>query len=304
MEMTRMLRSTLTSACRRAAALFVAGVMVPAGWAQDASQVPNAPSAQVQKSAPSTAQPFEIKDYAQPRSHFPNPIGPYKPRNVAPPSLANTDRITQLMRDGKLYISMNDAVALALETNLDIAIARYNLNIEDTDIWRAKAGQATRGVNTGVVQGTPGGTGTGVGSTSTGGGAGGTTAGTGGAGAGTSGLVTSTTGVGATIPSFDPVLTGTLQFDRNHSIGSNAFSTTSEGNTTTANFSYQQGFHLGTNLSVGFNNTRATTDSQFNTFSPQLSSNFRATLSQPLLSGFGLLANTRFIRIAKNNRQI
>src|SRR5712671_969823 len=223
MEMTRMLRSTLTSACRRAAALFVAGVMVPAGWAQDASQMPNAPSAQVQKAAPSTAQPFEIKDYAQPRSHFPNPLGPYTPRTVAPPSLANTDRITQLMRDWKLYISMNDAVALALENNLDIAIARYNLNIADTDIWRANAGQATRGVNTGIVQGTPGGTGTGVGSTSTGGGAGGTTAGTGGAGAGTSGLVTSTSGVGAAIPSFDPILTGTLQWDRNQSLGTNVF---------------------------------------------------------------------------------
>src|SRR6267154_6314338 len=224
MEMTRMLRSRLTSASRRAAALFIAGVMVPAGWAQDASQMPNAPSAQVQKSAPSTAQPFEIKDYAKPRSHFPNLIGPYKPRNVAPPSLANTDRITQLMRDGKLYISMNDAVALALENNLDIAIARYNLNIADTDIWRAKAGQATRGVNTGVVQGTPGGTGTGVGSTSTGGGAGGTTAGTGGAGAGTSGLVTSTSGVGAAIPSFDPILTGTFQIDRNTTQATSAFS--------------------------------------------------------------------------------
>src|SRR6266403_346859 len=307
MEMTRMLCSTLTSACRRAAALFVAGVMVPAGWAQDASQMPNAPSAQVQKAAPSTAQPFEIKDYAQPRSHFPNPIGPYKPRNVAPPSLANTDRITQLMRDGKLYISMNDAVALALENNLDIAIARYNLNIADTDIWRAKAGQATRGVNTGVVQGTPGGTGTGVGSTSTGGGAGGTTAGTGGAGAGTSGLVTSTSGVGAAIPSFDPILTGTLQLDQTRVLTGQSSQISDQffdTHTATGDFGYQQGFHWGTNLAVGFNNQRNTSASTFQTRSPQLTSNFRASISQPLLSGFGLLPNTRFIRIAKNNREI
>ena len=62
--------------------------------------MPNAPSAQV-KAVPSTAQPFEIKDYAQPASHFPNPIGPYKPRSVAPPGLANTGRMSQLMRDGK-----------------------------------------------------------------------------------------------------------------------------------------------------------------------------------------------------------
>ena len=73
-------------------------------------------------------------------SHFPNPIAPYTPRHVAPPNLANTARIDQLMHDGKLYLSMNDAIALALENNLDIAIARYNLNIADTDILRAKAG--------------------------------------------------------------------------------------------------------------------------------------------------------------------
>src|SRR5882724_7468351 len=307
MEMTRMQRSILTSACRRAAALFLAGVMVPAGWAQDASQMPNAPSTQAQKPAPSAAQPFVLKDYAQPRSHFPNPIGPYTARTVAPPSLANTGRFEQLMRDGKLYISMNDAVALALENNLDIAIARYNLNIADTDIWRAKAGQATRGVNTGLVQGTPGGTGAGVGTTSTGGGAGGTTVGTGGAGAGTLGLVTSTSGVGAAIPSFDPSLTGTLQLDQSRFLTgqspliSDPFLDT---HTATWDFGYQQGFHWGTNFSVGFNNTRDTSTSGFQTRSPQLKSNFRATVSQPLLSGFGLLPNTRFIRIAKNNREI
>ncbi len=299
------MQSTIVfSALRQTSALLLAAVMVPSGWAQESSSMPNAPSAQVQKAVPSASQPFELKEYSQPRSHFANPLAPYTPRKVAPPNLANTARVDQLMRDGKLYLSMNDAVALALENNLDIAIARYNLNIADTDIWRAKAGSATLGVNTGVVQGTPGGTGAGVGTTSTGGGAGGTTAGTGGAGTGTAGLVSSTLGVGSAVPSFDPVLTGTLQFDRNHSIGSNAFTTTSEGNTTLANFSYQQGFQWGTNLTVGFNNTRATTNSPFSIYSPQVSSNFRATFSQPLLSGFGFLPNTRFIRIAKNNREI
>ena len=300
-----MQRSALFTAIRQTAALFVALIMVPASWAQDSQSVPNAPSAQAQKAMPSASQPFDLKEYSQPRAHFPNPIGPYTPRTVAAPNLANTARFDQLMRDGKLYLSMNDAVALALENNLDIAIARYNLNIADTDIWRAKAGSSTRGVNTGVVQGTPGGTGTGIGSTSSGGGAGGTSAGTGGAGAGTSGLVTSTSGVGAAVPSFDPVLSGTLQWDRNRSIGSNVFSDSfTFGRTTTADFTYSQGFQWGTNLSVGFNNTRGTTTSTFTKYNPVLSSNFRATFSQPLLSGFGFLPNTRFIKIAKNNREI
>jgi len=269
--------------------------------------MPNAPSTQVQKAMPSSSQPFDLKEYSQPRGHFPNFIAPYSPRTVAPPNLANTARIDQLMRDGKLYLSLSDAVALTLENNLDIAIARYNLNIADTDIWRAKAGAATRGVNTGVVQGTPGGTGAGVGTTSTGGGAGGTTTGTGGAGTGAAGQVLSTTGVGAAIPSFDPILTGTFQLDQNRSQQASPFAPSfADSHTTTWDFGYQQGFHWGTNLSVGFNNTRGTAGplSPFQAFSTQFNTNFRATVNQPLLSGFGFLPNTRFIRIAKNNREI
>jgi outer membrane protein len=302
-----MQRSTLFSVFRRAVALFAVVVMVPAAWAQSASQMPNAPSAQEQKAAPTSSQPFVLKDYSQPRSLLGNPVGPYKARSVAAPNLANTSRFEQLMREGKLYLSMNDAVALALENNLDIAIARYNLNIADTDIWRAKAGSSTRGVNTGLVQGTPGGTGTGVGATTTGGGAGGTTAGTGGVGAGTSGLVTSTAGVGAAVPSFDPFLTSTLQQDQTRvqtPISQTLANPFVDTHTATWDFGYQQGFHWGTNLSVGFNNTRGSSTSGFQTRSPVLNSGFRASISQPLLAGFGLLPNTRFIRIAKNNREI
>jgi len=305
MEMNLMQRSFLLPALRLVAVFAVAVLMVSAGWAQDSSSTPSAPSAQMQaqKAVPSASQPFEVKEYSQPRSHFANPLAPYTPRNVAPPNLANTARIDQLLRDGKLYLSMNDAVALALENNLDIAIARYNLNIADTDIWRAKAGSATLGVNTGVVQGTPGGTAAGVGTTSTGGGAGGTTTGTGGAGTGTSGLVSSTTGVGAVVPSFDPFVTSSMQVDRNHVECTSIFCG-SVTNTSTANFAYQQGFHWGTNMSVGFNNTRQVTNNPITSISPGLASSFRFTLNQPLLSGFGLLPNTRFIRIAKNNREI
>jgi outer membrane protein TolC len=288
----------------RLAALALTCLLGATGWAQDASSAsqPSAPAAQTQA-------PFHFSDYAKPRTHFPNPIGPYVPREVPSPNLANTPRVDQLMQNGKLMLSLNDAIALALENNLDIAIARYNLPIADTDILLANAGQATRGVNTGVVQGTPGGGVGGIGGTSTtgsqGGGAGGTTTGAGGAGSGTSGLVTSTQGAGSVIPSFDPILTGTLQLDRNRTQTANSFANPfTNTNTGTADFGYTQGFHWGTNLSVGFNNTRTTSSSTFNKLSPTLNSNFRAAISQPLLQGFGFLPNTRFIRIAKNNREI
>ncbi len=214
-----MQRSTVSTGFQRAAAFFLAAIlfaaiMIPAGWAQDASSVPSAPSAQTpaQRVVPSSSQPFDVREYAKPRSPFPNPLGPYTARHVAPPNLANTPRIDQLMHDGKLYISMNDAVALALENNLDIAIARYNLNIADTDVWRAKAGASTLGVNNGVVQNTPGGGVGGLGA-QVGSGQGGTSVAAGGAGAGTGGIVVSTFGSGPQITSFDPILTGTLQID-------------------------------------------------------------------------------------------
>ncbi|MGE5735034.1 MAG: TolC family protein [Acidobacteriota bacterium] len=303
----------LISFARQLVSLALAALLIAPGWAQDTAQsAPNAPSQSTPAQAQSPrSQAFEFSSYSKPRSHFPNPIGPYIPRTVEAPNLSNTPRIDQLMQNGKLMLSLPDAIALALENNLDIAIARYNLPIADTDIMLANSGQATRGVNTGVVQGTPGGTPTtSAGGTATtgsqGGGAGGTTTGAGGAGTGSSGLVTSTLGVGAPVPSFDPILTGTLQLDRNTSQSTSAFGGVPfiTQNTSTVDFSYTQGFHWGTNLTLGFNNSRVTTNQPFSLLSPTLNSGFRFTLTQPLLQGLGLLSNTRFIRIAKNNREI
>jgi outer membrane protein TolC len=283
----------ITSTIRFAAAATLFAMMTLAGWAQEQ---PSAPTPQ------SPDKPLPVLNYAKPVSHFPNPIGPYTARQLSAPNLANTGRIDQLMKDGKLYLSLSDAIALALENNLDIAIARYNLNIADTDILRAKAGALTLGVNTGVVQNTPGGGVGGLGG-QVGTGTGGTQLGAGGAGAGAGGLVGSTLGLGPNITSFDPILTGNIQFDHQKAVATSIFSATAQ-NTQTANFLYTQGFQWGTNLQVGFNNNRVTSNGLFNTFSPNLGSNFRATVSQHLLQGFGFAPNNRFIRIAKNNREL
>src|ERR1700690_3861183 len=197
----------LTSTSRLAAAASLFATLTLACWAQEP------PAAPTPQNTPE-ARPLPVLNYTKPASHFPNPIAPYTPRHLSAPNLANTARIDSLMHDGKLYLSLNDAIALALENNLDIAIARYNLNIADTDILRAKAGAATLGVNTGVVQNTPGGGVGGLGG-EVGSGTGGTTLGASGAGAGAGGLVGSTLGLGSVITSFDPVLTGTLQEDHN-----------------------------------------------------------------------------------------
>jgi outer membrane protein len=244
-------------------------------------------------------------DYSKGQPLLPNPIAPYTARNVAPPKFTNSPRIDQLIKDGKLMLSLDDAITLALENNLDLAIARYNLDIADTDILRTKAGAAARGVATGIVSNTPGGGVNGFGTGASG--AGGTSSAAGGAGTGTGGLVTSTTGVGPTVPSFDPFLTGTMQIE--HSITPLSNTVTAgvanlSQNTGTANFAYNQGFATGTNMSVGFNNSRLTTNSIRTNLNPVLSSNFRLTVSQHLLQGFGIAPNMRFIRMAKNSREI
>jgi outer membrane protein len=248
-----------------------------------------------------------LVDYSKPRSHFPTLVGPYLAHEVPPPSFGNAPRIETLLVDGKLRLSLSDAVTLALENNLDLAIARFNLSIADTDIMRAKSGQAVRGVATGLVQGTPGGGVGGFGSGAPGAGAGGTSGGAGGAGTGASGLVQSTLGVGTNIDSFDPIVTGGMTGDSATFPESSKvlYGVTSLQQTTgIANFSYTQGFGSGTLMTLGFNNDRIASDSQFNVLSPELDSSFRLTLRQHLLAGFGFGPNLRFVHIARNNREI
>ena len=285
------------SMTRLAATATISASLALACWGQE-------PPANPTPQNTPEAKPIPALNYSKPVSHFPNPIGPYTPRHLAEPNLANTSRIMSLMHDGKLYLSLNDAIALALENNLDIAIARYNLNIADTDVLRAKAGAQTLGVNTGIVQNTPGGGVGGIG-TQVGSGTGGTTLGAGGAGVGAGGIVQNTAGglFGPPITTFDPVITGNFQSDHANFIPTSPFAGTFQG-TTTTNFSYLQGFHWGTNISVGFNNSRITSNSAFQSVSPALSSSFNFRLTQHLLQGLGFAANSRFIHIAKNNREL
>jgi outer membrane protein len=274
-----------------------------------AAQAPTspAPTAAALPQAPAPPSMHVSEDYSKAPSQFPNVIAPYRPATVAPPNLSNSARIDGLIRNGKVMLSINDAVALALENNLDIVLARYNLNIADTDVLRADAGSNILGVNTGIIQNTPGG---GVGGLSgaVGSGTGGTSVAAGGVGTGTNGLVSSTLGIGAPITSFDPILSGTLQMDRDFVESTSIFTQVPNGvantNTGTGNFSYLQGFHWGTSLSVGFNNSHVTSNNKTTTYTPALSSGFQVRLTQNLLQGLGVLPNTRFIRIAKNNREI
>jgi outer membrane protein TolC len=239
--------------------------------------------------------------------HSNNPFDTYRASLVPQPNLANSPRIDALIKNGVLELSLKDAISLSLENNLDIAIARYNLPIAAADVLRTQAGGSFRGVNTGVVQNTPGGGVGGFGSSSSGAGAGGTSGGAGGAGSGASGLVSSTLGTGTNVSSYDPSITAALNNEHFTQPLSNIAIygvPTLQQNTTNGNVSYLQAFPTGTSLSAVFENSRATTNSPNSFLVPALNSYYHVLLQQQLLAGFGFGPNLRFLRIAKNNQKI
>lgn len=273
---------------------------VPTGFAQQtadkaASELPSAP-------APTPTETLNLRsaqrDFTKPAAGMlGNPINRYRGTTIAKASFSNSVRLNDLVKSGKIYLSLSDAIALALENNYDLAIARYYLDIADTDLLRAKAGSLLRGVGANVLQNTLGGSSQTLSASGAPGSIGGATA-------GSAGLVISSDGAGPTPENEDPVLGGTVQFERAESPQTSAFQPRAFNNTNIYDFTYNQGFATGTSLAVGFNNTRSTTTSPFNSYSPQLSSNFKATVTQHLLQGAGIWVNRRFVYEAILDRRI
>lgn len=296
----------------------------------------SAPAALPNGPQPGTVNPTGQPEYAAPLQEYTRPHSvwrvwkPYMPHGLPQPVLKNSDRLHALLKDGKLMLSLDDAVALALENNFDIAIARYNLDIANMDILLAKSGGTVRGVSTGLLSGTPGGnplasssaTGTTAGTTgvagATGGGAGGTSTGTAGSTSGAGGIVLSTqNSVGSPIDSYDPVLTGTVSGDRasaplaiSPSDSVFYYGPISEihENTNQYNFSLSQGWSTGTLATVAYNNDRISSNilppalaASF--YNPELDGSWKLTVRQHLLQGWGIDNNRRQIIIAENNRK-
>jgi outer membrane protein len=290
--------------------LASAAAIMPAGFAQQvlgagekapdkaASELPSAPA--VALTEPLDLRPSE-RNFSHPSGRlWGNPINMYRPTTISKANFANSVRLTDLVKNGKIYLSLSDAIALAIENNYDIAIARYDLDIADTDILRTRTGAAPLGAPSGLITGTLGGS---ASILTTGGGPGGTTVGSGGAGSGVSGLTLTTAGAGPTPEALEPSFSAAIQFDRAHN-PSTSFYTGGTSTTNTYDFAYSQGFVTGTAFQFAFNNTYATTTNRSALYSPELSSDFKATVTQHLLQGAGIWVNKRFIYQARNNRRI
>jgi outer membrane protein TolC len=290
--------------------LGAAGLLVSTTFAQavPANSPPSAPTGPQQSPPQTIAQQAQAAAQPQPVTyqgpfnielpHSHNPLAPYMPSTVPPLDLQNSQHLYALIRDGKLQISLQDAIALALENNLTLASFRYNFPIAQADLLRTKAGGAANGVNIGVVSTTASGFG------ASGGGGGSSSSSNAAAGAG--GIVTSTLGAGAAVPSFDPFLnfSGFVQHtvtpEPNLSqVGVELF----KQNNIEVQSQYSQYFPLGTYLQVSYTGFRTANNSPYYAVNPELNSNFQVYLAQPLLYGFGLASNERFIHIAKRNLQ-
>jgi outer membrane protein len=235
-----------------------------------------------------------LYDYSTSRA-FPDITSAYQVPFVPKAQLANSELLEELITDGKLKLSLEDAIALALENNLDIAVARYNLPIAQTDLLRAKSGGATRGV-AGAYQSST------IFSGVLGGGVGG---GGGGGGRGAGGLLgggLSTVGsTGCCDPSVS-VFYGWSALDTPLDYTLVSGVPVEYSHTAYVSTSYSQGFLTGTSLSVGFSGWRQASNLTTEIYNPEAVSGFTVGINQPLLNGFGYRANAKFIRIADNDQ--
>jgi outer membrane protein TolC len=251
---------------RAGAALFAILSLLPVSVsAQD--QKGSEPQAQAAAPAPAPPRTVDLKaDYSSGKKWYPNFIAPYTPMERAEPSLTNSPRIDQLLRSGKLMLSLQDAISLALENNLAIDVERYTPWLDEVNLLRAKSGA------NGLVPFDP--------------------------------TVTSNLNIQDSVtPLNNPLFAGIIPTATSTlSITAPPALVQHIGN---VNFQYNQYFPTGTEFQAGMTNNRTSTNfGSFNLYNPYLQSALTVTITQPLLRGFGILPNTRLIIEAKRTLKV
>ncbi len=246
-------------------------------------------------------------DYSDGIQAWPNFTKVFKNPVVGEPNMANSPRLDQLIAGGRLYLSLNDALALAIENNLDIASARYGPKLADTDILRAKSGAQLRGVQTQITNLSTATSVAGGGGGGRGGDATGITGRAGGAGGGVAAVGDASSFFGTNVPNLDPTLTGGIDWGHfsnpqtsNFVTGTNTFI----NETSNSSLAFRKNFLTGSSLSLTWANRLSETNSQRANFNPSLRSNLTFGFRQRLLQGFGLAVNSRNITVSKNNREV
>lgn len=276
------------------------GLSLGAGWLvgqeiPGSTQTP-ANSTQAPQAQPSGGLAPGATNFDYSRSHaFPNFFSTFVPEPVPEPSMSNSQLLHSLMTSGKLVLSLDDAIALALENNLTIAVARYNVPYAQLDYLRTKAGGAPRGVSGAFISSS-------------------LEAGALGAGLSSSSGGSSTSGGGAlggggpinigTISCCDPV--AGFNYGWAYNVNPLNYETVNLASTVASHITsmssyFGQGFLTGTSYAVGINGFRESSTSPAALFNPEVPTGAFFGIDQQLLNGFGYRANAKFIRIAQND---
>ena len=238
-------------------------------------------------------------DYSRNPEWFPRVYKPYVPAKVPAMELENSDILSQMIRNGKLRISMSQLRTAVSENNLDILSSRNSSLYAQTDMLRVKGGGAPRGgagvqIPSGLFAGAIG-------------------AGVGGAGGlggfGSIGGITGGAGqvFGFSRGSYDPSIAIGFSVDRTNSpLNTIVVSGLPEVTTksTALQTRYSQAFSFGSSLSVSFNNMRQSSTQKFLLYNPNFISRLSLSFTQNLLSGFGTAVGRRFVEVAEHESKI
>src|SRR5256712_9680757 len=240
-----------------------------------------------------------VQDYSKGPHWFGHFTAPYRQQTIPPISLENSPRLRDLIHDGKLEISMADALALAIENNLDISVERQVVPMSQTDVLRASAGSAARGFSGATIPLglSAGALGVGVSTAVAGGGVGNAGGISGGGGA-------------VNIPpvgTFDPTINYNFSWDRtveplNTLVVAGVPAVT--GYSASYSGSYTQLLPSGTSFFVSLNGLRLSSTQQSLLFDPTVATRMSMGFNQPLLSGLGFKSNLRFLLVARNNENV
>ncbi len=269
------------STCRAIALALCLSLAVPVGFAQQSQQ--------------SSAEPV--------RPHDPILWRPYSAPYIPPVQLSNSGRLAALIRAGKLYLTVQDAIALALENNIDVEVSRYTPILDRWNLERSQAGGALPGVPSGSSQ---------VASVTKGEGVRGSQAAagvsTGGNGGSNSNTVNATvTQIGPVTPTLDPVFQDATTFSHLSQPQANirqALVTNLIDNQRNYNATLQSGFLTGTRASITYTEGYLNENSPTDVLNPQYAPTLSVQLTQQFLQGFGTAVNSRTINVDKLNLKI
>ncbi|HPT27765.1 MAG TPA: hypothetical protein PLZ95_15205, partial [Bryobacteraceae bacterium] len=237
---------------------------------------------------------------------------PYRTPVQAPLELRNSQRLQQMLRAGNVYLTLEDAVALAVENNLDVEIQRHTMKLADAEVRRTRGGGVTRGLAFNLSEAPAGVAGVSTQLlTSASRGMSGSSISTNPFEAGALGMVQTNLGItgsipqsaGTAVPNFEPYVSGRYNYAHQSLLQTNT-STYGLANlvtgTTTATAGFRQGFGSGASLNATFDNQRVTTNSHRHSYSPYTLANLGVSLTQPLARGFGFSVNRRYQSMAAN----